>query len=876
METQKLNIQQAVEGEVYGDQVAFNSKEFQTKLHKYEVTDLVDTKLIIKQDKEKYIFCINGENKFAVNGRINLTTFIDDFYKEIAKKEKRAAEKKAVIEVSEFENKTEIEVSLTSTKEDLADLADVIKKNAELAEKATDIENVKYKVERLITFFEQEKKLAKGETSGSFFNRKYDRKDKGLRKIQKKEIERRLKELNKIKEQIERVANNKDKKYKIDRKKEEVKEVEMDDINAMDMKMTLKQLSDKIEDLGKEAPDFILARNEIILEQADTVPYYEIVVYDKSDARKLNTSLKKINNEYAILDKLELTGAKRQELSQDLQDLEEYLNKIIDNPDTFKPSEHPFVPKHLKEFNALVQIDPTLKEFMRLNKAAGETPNEKSTDGAGHNTKTNTWTEKGRWNTESAQPTYTNAKEAFEKWGIGGLLWFGLDKTHMKPEQKQFWWGVGNVALVGGMIFVWWKMISSAWNLVTWKYKDDKDNKEKNKALARLLGPAALIMWSHAISGEWPLSLFKWGELTKKIAGIRGGSNANEVRDQTSQEQETGLKYREWVPGATALFSGLSYGEMKQFLIEDDGQIKIDPKKYDQLVEIFKTWSKKNEAGAAFLESIGKNDEKHVLALGLKGIGITRKEIQDDANKDKKDFNKQASEAIARLATISGFMEAKWYNKINSETQYLVDNYISTEWKDIDDLEDLAKRGDVFYKETEIVDQTGLKERIKELTIGNPEKEEQLLLAVNTFYNTMKSTERTIELIGTRPEITFKTYDQSTTINLKTKALVGFTPKEFTSYYELFKVASLTNYIKKTFKDTETNTPKPFHLSLFGKMNDIEFANASILKPDTEAISGGPWWSLQEVSPILEEKKQAYCDYLNDITPKFWKETPTK
>ena len=46
-----------------------------------------------------------------------------------------------------------------------------------------------------------------------------------------------------------------------------VNDVKMDDVNGMDMNITLKQFSDRIEDLGKEAPDFILARNDIILEK---------------------------------------------------------------------------------------------------------------------------------------------------------------------------------------------------------------------------------------------------------------------------------------------------------------------------------------------------------------------------------------------------------------------------------------------------------------------------------------------------------------------------------------------------------------------------------------------------------------------------------
>jgi len=152
-------------------------------------------------------------------------------------------------------------------------LKDDISKVDNLETKTTDLENVKYKVGRLITFFEQEKDLANDETSGWIFNQKYDRKEKGLRKIQKTEIDRRLKELNKIKEQIERLANNKDKKYTIDRdinsadNTKEVKDVKMDDVNGMDMTTTLKQFSDRIEELGKEAPDFITTRNDLLLEK---------------------------------------------------------------------------------------------------------------------------------------------------------------------------------------------------------------------------------------------------------------------------------------------------------------------------------------------------------------------------------------------------------------------------------------------------------------------------------------------------------------------------------------------------------------------------------------------------------------------------------
>lgn len=876
MLTKELPIQQAKEWEVYGDKVVMNSQDFQTELHKYGVGDLFNKKLIIKQDKEKYIFAIDGVNKFAVNGRIDFTTFINDFYKDLAKTEKRATEKKAVIEVSKLEKMTKVEITITETVKDLDDLEEQIKKNEKLAEKSTDIENVKYKVERLIKFYEQEKDLADTETSGSIFNRKYDRKDKWIRKIHKTEIDRRLKELNKIKGQIERIANNKGKTYDIERdinpedntkEVKGVKEVEMDDVNAMDMKMTLKQLSDRIEDLGKEAPDFILARNEIILENPDTVPYYEIIVYDKSDARKVSKSLKKVNKEYAILDKLELTAAKRQELSQDLQDLEIYLNKVIDNPDTFKPSEHPFVPTHAEEFYKLVEIDPTLKAFMQLNKKAWKTDGTVSPEipgTTGDGTTGNGIEQNKKWAEYVASP-YSSVGEAFQKWGIGGALKYGLDQTNMKPNQKQFWWGVGNVAMIGGMIFIGWKMIKSAFSIV---FKSDKDKKTgiyDTSNIAWLLGPAALLGISQGVSGEWPMSLFTGWALTEKISGIFGGSKEDDT--------DTKIKYKEGFPGVAAVFNEFTYGGMKELLVQDsDGDhMKIDPNKYDALVNTFKNWSKQNPAGAKFLESIGKDDKKNMMDLALKGMGITRENIQDDNNKDKK-FNEAASKSIARLGSVSEYMEQKWYTKVNTETEHLIEKYVADENADINDLAELDKRGDVFYKESIVTDKTGLEAKIKVFANGDTEKEEELLLAINSFYEKMPSSNRAIDLTGTRPNITFKTYDQTTTLNLEKKTIDGLVANnEFSSYLETYKAASLTNYIKKVCKDKEAITTTPFHVSMPG--GDIEFSEPSTFKFDTEIVSAGMWGSLREISPTLENNKQAYCDYLNSL--KFWKAKTT-
>jgi hypothetical protein len=219
--------------------------------------------------------------------------------------------------------------------------------------------------------------------------------------MQKTEIKRRLEKLNKIKDQITRLENNKDKKYTIERDNEnDVKEVKMDNINGFDMKVTVKQLSDKIEELGKEAPDFIIARNTIIAEEGDTTPYYELILSDKSDVRKLTRILNRINKEYVQIDKLSLTAAKRQALQQDLLKLQEYLQGYINDPN--KPLE-PFIPESGDAFEKLCAIDPELASLGKLNKKAN-----KPTEGNPNSTYNDGTTETAPGNTENNNINTTN------------------------------------------------------------------------------------------------------------------------------------------------------------------------------------------------------------------------------------------------------------------------------------------------------------------------------------------------------------------------------------------------------------------------------------------------------------------------------------
>lgn len=865
METKKLEIQQAVEWEAIKVKDVYTFNDFKKELAIKWVDDIFSS-VKIKQDKEKYIFSMNNENMFAIDGKTNLVSWLQKYYEEKAVNEKRTEEQKVLIRMEWLE----LQYIKTKTKDDLNLLKSEITKTENLEKNATSLENVKYKLERNITLLEQEKEDISKRSKDSKI-------EKNLWKAYKSQLQERLDRLYKMKEEVELLVWNKEKKYTIDREnedgKDEIKDVKMDDVNGMDMKSTLKTISERIEKIADDVPDFINTRNSIIGKEATSTPYFEIIINDKKDANDLKKSLNKYNKQYVLLNKISLDAAKKTEVAKDLEKLEEYLNTVIANPDTFKPSEHPFVPDHPEDFYKLVKEDETLSSLLSYNKTKTDISTDKAKNlttaqWTAENATTGTagtWTETNNaWATEYTASPYTSTSEAFEKWGIGGMIKYGLDQTQMKPEQKQFWWGVGNLAVMWWMIFVWWKMLSSAFKLLTKKGRNE-ENLSTN--LARLGIPTALIMWSQMYSGEWPLHLITGGALTEKLAGVFGGKTTTN-KNETVQDTETRLKYAEWFPWATAVFNGLNYGEMSEFLIQDGDKIKIDPDKYDRLIDLFENGEKKNEAAVSFLKSIGKDDDKRVMDLALTGMGI--KSVDDLKNNPASTFNETASEAIVRLRSVTEYMEEHLYNKINPETQPLVDKYIAS-GKDIKELEDLDARGDVFYKETTLVDKTGLESQITTLAGDNIQRKQDLLLAINTFYDQMPNASKKIEITWTRPTITFKTYGQTSTINLENKELVGFTPSRFDSYAETFKAANLTNRIKEICKDKEAKSEKPFYLSTAGK--DITFDDASLFSTsfDTEIMTA--WWggSLKKVSPTLDTYKQEYCDYLNTL--KFRKTT---
>ncbi len=849
---------------------------FKKELEAYGIQDIF-TDAKIQKDAGKYIITAvsNPDKKFAIESKY-LVPWIQQFYIDQQTAEQAQTQDALYIRLENIE----WELVLEGIQWELNSLKQQIEGNTDRIERFSDVENIKNHLSRNIVRLEQQQKEAKNYQITWWYNRA----DKALWKMFEDQIEVRLDRLYNIKKQIEKMEQNNNKKYTIVWEnvngEKEIKDVQMDDIKGYSLEQTLLQFYEEIEKIEIEQPNFLATKNDIITGNGDATPYYEIQIHTVNDADKLKRTLLRLNNDDILLSKMTLSADKRKALQEDLNRLQEYLEEYQRNPNTFDLP--PFEPESGEAFEEFCKLDPDMKKFMKLNKRAGKKSkwyskpwyDEETTVNRNRNNQwDNQWnnpdvyanaqTNSNRKYQEKPKETYSSVGEAFEKWGVSGMVDFGLDQTHMTPEQKQFRWGVGNIAVLGGIGFLGYKMISSAFRMI-FKSKKWVDGKwgtgiYDSKNRARLGIPTALIMGSQMYSGEWPLKLLTWGKLTEKLSGIWGWGN-----EWTTQEQETRLRYLDGFNWASAIFGTLTYGEMSEYLIEDNGHLKIDPNKHDTFINIFKNGPKKNDAAVKFLETIGKNDDKRVIDLALTGMGITSLDQLND-NEDKK-FDQAASEAIVRLASVVGYMSEKWYNKINPETQHLVDEYIA-KGKDIDDLEELDARGDIFYKEVITTDKTGLQDKITELAQGNKQKEQDLLLGINTFYDYFPTADKKIELIGTGPTIEFKTYNQTTKINIDNKSLVGFTPKAFDSYTELFKAANLTNSIKDICKDKKTNSDTPFHISSPGW--DIEFSASSMIKADTEILSAGYGDALKKISPILETYKQKYCDYLNTTTPKI-------
>lgn len=618
-----------------------------------------------------------------------------------------------------------------------------------------------------------------------------------------------------------------------------------------------------------------IARPRLMNQPFDaSISNIDLAIYSSQDINMLQTKIGIQDKELRDINIWEFNTTLLKLDLDDRQKFRVYLNDVISgkkNPG-INPTTDKYTPRNVQSFRDICATYPFVTWYIQFPEPQTGTNNNTAQNSAGNIVGNNTWGN-DKDNVGDTTPEYADRRKAFAKWWPVGLAGYGLDQTKMNSEQKQFRGGVGQLAMTAGTIFMGRKMIKSAFNLITWAHKGKEGEAERRKDLAWLLGPVAIMFGAHALTGEWPLALLKGGKGTERIASWFSGGKKNEKNGDgetpEQQKKNTELKntYAEGFPGITAVFHGLSYGQISEFVEEKDGKIKIKEASHETLIK--KMQLSKNKAGESFLKSIGKDDNQYIIDLAFKGMGISMDKLQDNNNKDKQ-FDETASKSIVKLNMVYTFMEKEWYSRINPDNIIYIEKFIANEHSDLDDLIDLGKRTDIFMKELP-KDETGLGAQLKTLANGNSTKETWLLIGINRFYEYMPSADKKIELGDDPKKLKFKTYWEETEIDIDDKRLNGFTPTAFDSFFELFKAASLTNYIKKVCKEKVAIKEPPFYISAGG---DITFDNAKLFSKDfdTEILSGGIRWSLEKISPTLEKYKKDYRDYLNG--GRFWKPAP--
>lgn len=596
----------------------------------------------------------------------------------------------------------------------------------------------------------------------------------------------------------------------------------------------------------------------------------DLAIYSSKDIKTLQKKIWKQDIEMNNIDEGMFNTALLKLDLDDRQEFRKYLNEVIAG--TKDPSKEKYKPKNKDKFDEIVRQYPALTGYINFYvdkskftpEVQGNVVDQDNSPDSDPNFKKNM----------EASPHYADRKEALAKWGIAGLTGFGIDKTNMNPEKKQFRWGVGQLAITAGAVIVWWKMLKSAFNLITGAHKGKEKEAERRKDRAWLLGPAAIVFWLQAATGEGIGGIINGGKGTEWLANIFGGSK-DKTPDQNKKTEQFQEKYGEGVEWTIAIFNGSTYGDLSKMVEKRDGKMKLKTETRKAFMDKFgpnnPNKAEQNPAAYKFLnEVVGEKDENGMIDLSLNAMGISREKIQDTKNADMK-INDTYAKVAVKLWTITAFMEEKWYSRINPDRMDKLEEYLRDNNATADDLDDLAEKyTDMFVKE-EIKDNTGQKllERIKEIAPNDTAKQEALMIGINKFYEYMPNATKKIEIIGNGPEVTFKTYDKETTINLDNKELVGFTASKFGSYFELFKAANLTNSIKDICKD-KTAGVDPFNISQVGR--DIEFDEDGRVT-DLEIITGGLGGNLEDISPVLESHKDKYCTYLNGL--KFRKPTAT-
>ena len=622
----------------------------------------------------------------------------------------------------------------------------------------------------------------------------------------------------------------------------------------------------ELQDMEAKMPKLVDAQTSTLLNK-ENISTFDISTQMRTleGSKKVAALLHKINNKQLQLNTATLDVAEQELYNRDLKAFEEYLNTLISNPNA-DFSKITFAPKYTKILKDL-QNDTAISAYITTPADASSENITPTTDAEVQKN----FNKKLQQEAGKEQVSYKDWQEAFGKGGINGLTNYGLDQTKMSPEQKETWKGVGNLAVTGGLIFLWWKAISTAFKALSksWREKLDKDG-----GRGWLWMPVAATFGANMLTGESPLALLNGGKGSDYIIKLFGGKD--------NEKSPIAQAYTEGFTGVSSLFGGLTCAQVADNLdTSADGKMKLKPNFFDTILATAK-WDPSNEkkvAAVKFLEKVGKDDPNNLINTALVAMGIDVTFLKNNTNANVS-FNEKAANAIARLASVTEYMEKNNFDRINQSQLYLIQEYIASQKAIPEDLAALqSRRGDLFENSLTAPDEATkkiLKDKIDVLGLSDI-KNKDLTDALNNFWGAWPITKdlKQLDIKKTGNSISLTTYGKSIKLDLEKNSLVWLVDKNkqsvrFQSLYEMLKVANLTNRILDLTKNNKNPLTKdPFNGSWIG--GDIEYDNTKFWSNpverfdhmDSTVVSGGHAWALAKISPILESQKDAYVALLN-------------
>ena len=606
--------------------------------------------------------------------------------------------------------------------------------------------------------------------------------------------------------------------------------------------------------------------------------------------------------------------------NEDYKALFDYLKGVSET--TIDPTKEPFVAQNVEKVKELVKIYPFLKDYIKLNiekrnkgeswedaqKRLKKNTNLEIENTETENTGTTTWvwvdltsnntnvvTEGGTSTETAPNVKYENVGDAFSKGGIYGIIDHFTEGIQGKdPRTQQFYKSFGNAALTIWWAIIGWKVIRNAFRLVFGKKEDIKEHNSR----ARVLGWAGLML----ATGGRPGELFRWGEITQNLAAMLGGIRAggknnkekNPVTTVIANNASPETKEIYGISKTTALFEGMNFGQMAPFITQNsDKKMQLDTELLknglsENRLTVSDAEREKIDTKLTILKSL-EDDKNNLINIGLNSLGLTFEQITSPANKDKS-FNTFAGNALARMWAIGPYMQENKFVRVATEEptkKAALESYIQTGYPTLEEL----KNGGIFITESgatswansvelwadyRLNQDTSKGKFAEQIATALPNldqaKKNNIVKAGVLFYDYMPASNKQMKILNENGKTYFETYGFKTPVNfdnmfmdglMSTKTAESGKAVAFVESLELLKAANLTNRIKSLCKNRKAKSFLPFTTWLVGR--DIKFDDAEIFstKFDTDIISAGYGWSLEEISPILEDHKKDYVTYLN-------------